>query len=306
MSIWKKLAFIPLLALCLVLLITTAVSCASAAEFSISPEKPSPGDTVTLTGKASPNEDIPVSISFSMDSDVSDGKYIYSLESFTLPKDLSSISMKAVGVNDLKIEVKLPVVGYTAVPEKYIKLNGNVASFGTSKLKEGTYGIRLSGSADDATKVKLVFDVKGSITADADGNFAYTYNTAGMPEGDYSIKAGGKSQPLHLGAVETGSSGSQSGGSQSSTSRPGKGSGTSVKLDVVNATVVAPGYGETDVPVDTGKKTNPDNYVEGVEMTQVNQTNSGGKVPHFGLDTLLIVIGSIGAILIGFRMNRIK
>lgn len=307
-----KSFFLSLAVMVLVSGMLSSVAVAEVSQISISPEDPSPGDVVTVTGKASPNEVISASVSFEKKQPVSGGIFTYFLSGVTIPEGSDSFGLVATGVDDLKIEVRLPVLGYVSVPGNLISTNGNIASFGTGKIKSGTYDIRLSGGSRE-DKVTLSFTARASITADADGNFVYTYNTGNMPEGDYSINIGGKPLQLDLGNTEDDSSTSlpSTGKSSKKSSVTSTRTGTDLKI------VDAEGVGEenTDNDPDTVESSTsvvsnndiedvPDNYVEGFELSP--EPSGMDRLPDLGLMGLLVGIVSIAAILIGYRKNRYR
>ncbi|WP_292461393.1 hypothetical protein [Methanolobus sp.] len=292
-----------LCAITMVFLAISSTAVAEVTEVSIFPENPSPGETVTVTGKASPDEVIPVSASFEKVQDVSAGNYAYSLIAVTIPEGSESFSLKASGVDDLNIEVRLPILGYTSIPGSMINVNGHVATFGTGKINSGTYDIKLSGNSPD-DKVTLSFNVKASITADADGNFAYTYTTDNIPEGDFNILIGGVPLQVHLGSTDI---------SSPSSSKTKTSSNTGTDLNIVDADTLDTdthdtGISEADtseVSYAPGEDTVSDNYVEGYELSPV-PSGIMDKLPDLGVMSVLVGIVSIGAILVGYRKNRYK
>ena len=287
-----------LCAMTMLFLAISPTALAEVTEVSISPENPSPGETVTVTGKASPNEVIPVSISFEKVQDVSSGTYAYSLIGVTIPEGSESFSLKATGVDGMKIEVRLPILGYVPVPGSMISINGHVATFGTGKINSGTYDIRLSGNSPN-DKVTLSFNAKASITADADGNFAYTYTTDNIPEGNFNINIGGTPLQLKLGSTEDNSP-------SSPTNK--KSSNTGTDLNIVDADTLDAGTSEEDTPEVSyapGEDTVSDNYVEGYELSPV-PSGIMDKLPDLGVMGVLVGIVSLGAVLIGYRKNRYK
>ncbi|AFV22865.1 hypothetical protein Mpsy_0656 [Methanolobus psychrophilus R15] len=287
-----------LCAMTMLFLVISSTALAEVTEVSISPQDPSPGETVTVTGKASPNEVIPVSISFEKAQDVSAGTYAYSLIAVTIPEGSESFSLKATGVDDLKIEVRLPVLGYIPVPTSMININGHVATFGTGKINSGTYDIRLSGNSPD-DKVTLSFNAKASITADADGNFAYTYTTDNIPQGNFNINIGGTPLQLKLGSTEN---------NPPSAPTTKKSSSTGTDLNIVDADTLDAGTSDVDtseVSHAPGEDTVSDNYVEGYELSPV-PSGIMDKLPDLGVMGVLVGIISLGAILVGYRKNKYK
>ena len=273
---------------------------AAVTEISISPENPSPGDTITVTGKASPNEVVTASVSFEQVQKVSGGTFSYSLSSLTIPKDSDSFGFTASGVDNLRIEAKVPLLGYVSVPGNFISFNGNTATFGTGKISSGTYDIRLSGSSGES-EVNLAFIARATITADEDGNFVYTYNTDNIPEGDYRVKLGGKSLQVNLGDTQEGSQPSSSSGSK-------KSSNTGTELKIVEANTSGNGFGDADSlePSESGSKNAvQDTYVEGFELSP-KPSGIMDSLPGSGVMGAIVGIMSLGVIYAGYRRNRYK
>lgn len=274
---------------------------AAVTEISISPENPSPGDTITVTGKASPNEVVTASVSFEQVQMVSGGTFSYSLSSLTIPEGSDSFGLTASGVDNLIIEAKVPLLGYVSVPGNFISFNGNTATFGTGKISSGTYDIRLSGSSGES-EVNLAFIARATITADEDGNFVYTYNTDNIPEGDYRVKLGGKSLQVNLGDTQEGSQPS------SSSSGSKKSSNTGTELKIVEANTSGNGFGDADSlePSESGSKNAvQDTYVEGFELSP-EPSGIMDRLPGSGILGAVVGIMSLGVIYAGYRRNRYK
>ena len=305
------------MAIALVMLTSTAI--AEVTDVSMSPENPSPGDTVTVTGKASPGEVMSASVSFEETQDVSDGSFSYSLSDVTIPEGSDSFGLRATGVDDLDVEVKVPILGYVSIPGNLITINGNVASFGTGKIKSGTYDIKLSGSSGE-DQVTLSFTAKASITADADGNFVYTYNTDNMPEGDYNINIGNVPLSLDLGGTEDGSSSDSTTTSSTSKRSSGGSSRTGTELKIVDAENVGAESTDNDldnVDEDTVDKSMPDdpgsaiedtvqeNYVEGFELSS-EDSGIMNKLPDLGVTGLVVGVLCLSVMVIGYRKNKYR
>ncbi len=309
----KKLVLICTITVVILSMSFTAL--AEVTDISISPENPSPGDTVTVTGKASPNEEISASVSFNNIQAVSDGTYKYQIGKVTIPDGSDAFSLRAEGVDDLDISIKLLGIPIS-VPANYIQINNNIATFGTGKIKSGTYDITLSGSAP-GEQVVFSFGAKASITADSEGNFEYVYSTDNMPEGDFNINIGGQNLQMSLGTTDTnaGSGDTVDSGDSSSSSSSGKKSSskTGTEFEIVPADTVgkndSDGVGEDteastidDVSESTGE---PDNYKEGYELT--NQSSGiKDKTPDLGIIGVILGVLSLGAIIIGYRKNKYK
>ncbi|WP_129582593.1 hypothetical protein [Methanolobus psychrotolerans] len=300
-----KTCLILLCATIIVILTMTSAALAEVTEMTISPENPSPGDTVTITGKASPNEEISASVSFAKIQAVSDGVYEYHIGKVTIPEGSDSFGLKAVGVNNLDVTVYILGVPIT-VPAS---VSNNIATFGTSKIKSGTYDLKLSGIAP-GDEVTLSFNAKATITADADGNFAYSYTTENMPEGDFSVKIGGQSRQLSLGTMDDNDDSSSSSPSGKSSS-----SHTGTELNIVPADTL--GDEESDGVGEDAEASTIDGASESLGSTAESNDISGyvlenqtsgikSKLPDLGVMGAVLGVFCLGAIFIGFRKNQYK
>ncbi len=313
------------------LLSMSSAALAEVSNYSISPANPSPGDTVTVKGYASPREEVSASVSFENELAVSDGIYEYYLQQVTIPEGSDSFSVQARGVDELGIEVKLPVIGFTSVPQDFIQMSGDVATFGTSKINSGTYDIVLSG-VSSADKVTLSFNAKASINADDEGYFEYSYTTDNMPEGNFNVNIGGVPSQLSLGNTgdksdddqgdDTGTKDDNIPVSASSSSKKSSSSHTGTDLRIVPAdTPEDSGDTEEDNEENTGSDTSkpeegpeplestPENiendYVEGYELED-ESSGIRGKITEPGSIAFVLGIICLGAIIIGYRKNRYK
>ncbi|MDG6244114.1 MAG: hypothetical protein QCH31_06940 [Methanolobus sp.] len=302
-------AKIPVISFCLlVLLFMSSPAFAEVTEITISPQDPSPGDTVTITGKASPNEEIKASVSFGNSLDVSGNTFEYNIGKVTIPVGSDSFSLRAEGVDNLDISVKLLGIPLP-VPSRYISINDNVATFGTGKIKSGTYDIKLSGSSS-ADQVLFSFGAKATIVADQQGNFEYTYDTNNIPDGTFNINIGGEVRQLSIGKTDAPSSPSAPSGTKSS-------SKTGTDLNIVPADTLddAGETGDVDEQENArsppnGNRDSPENtvdpaYVEGYEL----ESESAGireKLPDIGQMGLVLGVLCMLAIAAGYRKNRYK
>ncbi|WP_292470579.1 hypothetical protein [Methanolobus sp.] len=275
----------------------------------ISPENPQPGEAVTVIGQADAGEVVDISISFEKVQAVSNGEYEYNLGKVTIPAGSKSFSLQAEGVNSLDISVSIFGVPIP-VSDNLIAINGDVASFGTSKINSGTYAISLSGTSSGG-EITFSFGANGAITADDNSHFEYTYTTENMPEGDFNLNMGGQSRQLTLGYTDSSASSSSSAAKSSSSSH----TGTEFKMVPANT------LGVDDEETDVGEITESDvsdvsdvseslesitdsDYQEGYIMN--NQTSSNNDLPLLGTVGAIIGIFCIGVIFLGYRKNRFK
>lgn len=303
-----------------IFLTMSSAALAEVTDVSRSPENPSPGDTVTVTGKASPNEEISATVSFGDIQTVSGGAYEYHIGKVTIPDGSDSFSLRAEGVDNLDISIKLLGIPIS-VPDNYIQISNGVATFGTGKITSGTYDITLSGNAP-GDQVIFSFGAKATITADSEGNFEYSYATDNMPAGVFNLNIGGQNFQMSLGTTDTNDGSGDSVdtseddfSSSSSSSGKKSSSHTGTELEIVPAdTLGKEGSDGVDEDIETEASTiddssestgESDNYVEGYELA--NQSSGiKDKLPDIGTIGVVLVVFSLGAIIIGYRKNRYK
>uniref|UniRef100_A9A6Y2 Uncharacterized protein n=1 Tax=Methanococcus maripaludis (strain C6 / ATCC BAA-1332) TaxID=444158 RepID=A9A6Y2_METM6 len=165
----------------MILSILMAISSISAvSDVEISPEDPQVGDTIILTGKANPNEEISCSAWFELNPILSDpfyGSYLYGVE---IPEPPNNFKVTAENVKNLDLYIKIGL---------WLTISGSEDSNGNymvskSNVPEGTYDITLGGEIKDASEpVTLKVYASTKIQADEDGNFEYQYSTDAIEEG---------------------------------------------------------------------------------------------------------------------------
>jgi hypothetical protein len=310
-----------LLVLVTAVLLMTSTAMAEVTNLSYSPLNPSPGDEVTVSGTASPNEEISVSVSFEKIQSVSDGSYDYHIGKITIPPGSESFSLRAEGVDSL--DITLYVLGQK-LPSLPVTVNNGVATFGTSKITSGTYDIGVSGTSS-SSEVTLSFGGKGSITADSDGYFEYPYTTENMPEGNFALTVGGQTLSIPLGTTDGSSDDDDSSSSSSSSSSSTKKSSshTGTDLQTVDAATLGNDEEESSGVGDEVEKilhnadmeSTQDESSEGDSDTGEvdgyileNKSLSGiqSKIPELGVMGAVVGVLCLGAIFIGFRKNRYK
>lgn len=183
--------------LSILILAILIVSPASAAvsSWEISPEKPVLGDTLSIKGSASPEEEVEVQVTFEKAVQASGGEYEYILEDVEIPEGFKNrFTVQASEARNLNVRVKM-LIWIT----KSSEASGNTATVTQSSVPPGTYQIKMDGDAKGETStVNLKITAVQQIKADSDGDFSYSYNTKAVPPGDFEIRVGGitkKSNP---------------------------------------------------------------------------------------------------------------
>ena len=298
----------------------SSTALAEVTEITISPENPAPGDTVTVTGKASPNEEISVSIDFEKSQSVVNGEYEYHIGKITIPDGSESFSLRAEGVESL--DITLYAFGQ-ALPSLPVTVNNGVATFGTSKIIYDKPDIGLSGTSS-SDEVTLKFNGKGSINADSEGNFQYSYTTENMPEGDFTLNVGGQTQQVYLGTTDDDSSSSSSSSGSSSSKKSSSHTGTELKIvdadtlgddeeessgvgdDVEKILHNADSMASTQDSSETSESETGSDDVNGYILENKTSSNEESKLPELGLMGGVIGVLCLGAIFLGFRKNRYR
>ena len=149
-------------------------------DIEISPSNPVVGDTITLTGKASPNEAINCQAWFEVNPAISPPYYGYIMNSVEIPSPPNIFKVIGENVNYVSINVKM---GMWITKRASADSNG-VATVSKSNVPEGTYDMKIGGTIKDQSKpVKLKIMASTTINADENGNFKYAYKTNNIPEG---------------------------------------------------------------------------------------------------------------------------
>nr|WP_321498032.1 hypothetical protein [uncultured Methanolobus sp.] len=306
----------------------------TAMALSYSPNPPSPGDTVTITGIASSddisNGQLPVSVVFEKTESVSNGEYSFDLETIIIPENTESLSLKAEGVDSLHITVTkfgIPI----SVPDKYVTVTDNIASFGTGIIKAGPYKISLTGtSSGDA--VTLKFGGKGFIDdVSAGESFEYQYELPeDMPEEMFvsenvlKVTVGGETLSIPLGTTADDSSSSSSSSGSSSSKKSSSHTGTELKIvdadtlgddeeessgvgdDVEKILHNADSMASTQDSSETSESETGSDDVNGYILENKTSSNEESKLPELGLMGGVIGVLCLGAIFLGFRKNRYR
>ncbi len=183
--------------LILVLLFSTLAS-AAILELETIPKNPEPGDEITISGVASPNQEITITSSFKDTIQVSAGKYRYDLKDIEIPTKPNSFTVTAKNVKNLRVGVKILLIWIT----KSIPASGGVATISRGDVPPGNYDIKIFGDAvNGASTVDLHVTASMKTKADSKGNFKAKIGTKGLPPGIYTITAkapGGASKTISV------------------------------------------------------------------------------------------------------------
>lgn len=207
---------------------------AAVTELNVNPEVINhPGDVITVSGKASPNEEVWLSSSFELSLPISDGKYSREFVGIHFPEGEKEFSVRAENVKTLQVSVPDAIAGMTAtficdgetikvtaskgflsitIREEPLKRENDVIAFSFSlpiaslggRDIAGEKDVKIEGdAADGATSVDLKVATSIKVSADSNGDFLLDINTEGVPEGVFLISAGEKEKTVYIGVTPT-------------------------------------------------------------------------------------------------------
>lgn len=168
---------------------------AAAVNWQYTPSDPHVGDTLKITGTASPGADVRAEVTFTKNIQVSKGRYQLSLSNLQVPDGKDNLfTVRADGVKNLHVGVT-----------KLITFNLNKdAANGVATISQGhvpawSYNILIDGDAlKGKSSVQLKITAAQTLTADSKGKFTFSYDTSSMPAGEFSINIGNKAKTIDL------------------------------------------------------------------------------------------------------------
>jgi hypothetical protein len=160
----------------------------------VNPENPNSGDTLIISGLASPEEEIEVSVSFEKTVPVYLREYTYEFENVETLNFNNLFTVRAEGVEDLKAKMKMVFAKTESAPA-----DNGVATVSFSGISPGEYKVRVDGTAGDgASGVNLKVTIVQRLKAGKDGRFTYRYRTESVPSGKLEIKLGNSEREIIL------------------------------------------------------------------------------------------------------------
>jgi len=164
--------------------------------FDLSPANPSPGEKITLTGTASPSEEVSLRSSFTMNLPVAAGQYEYET-SVEIPQKPNRFEVTARNVQDFNAGVKLGIWITKSFPA-----SSGTASISQSDVPPGRYKLKMFGEAlPGSTTVPVEVVAETQITTDSSGRYTLNIDTSGIPAGDYRIEGAGDAKTIRLGGA---------------------------------------------------------------------------------------------------------
>ncbi len=174
--------------------ILTMIFISAGFAFELSPANPTPGQEVTLTGKAKPGEELSFQSSFTMNLPVTGGEYAYET-TVQVPRKPNRFTVSASNVQDFNAGVKLGIW-----ITKSFQASGGTARISQADVPPGRYTLKMFGKAlPGSTVVSANVEAQTQVKADSTGKYELVIDTAGIPAGDYRIQGAGDSKTIRLG-----------------------------------------------------------------------------------------------------------
>ena len=172
------------------------------------------GETLSISGKASANEEVWIGSSFELSLPVSDGKYSREFNGIHFPAGEKVFSVTAENVKNIRISIccvwgqtiEFPLEGPLNATDgtATISISFPVTWEGTTIDIYGKKDVKVYGdAADDAISVNLKVATSKKVIADPNGDFALDINTEGVPLGEFLITAGGIEKIVRVVSAET-------------------------------------------------------------------------------------------------------
>lgn len=169
-------------------------------DFSFSPDNTvNVGDPITVVGNVTNvPEVIYPTITFSKNVMPAGGKYDFDIYDIMLPEDNHRISVTAENVKDLTVGAYIWFLFGKSWTQQAI--NGKVTMVkGPVPLTDFLWDISISGKAqNNVDPVHLTIKASSEKTVDSTRQFTYTFNTRGLPTGEYEVMIGGIVKKLTL------------------------------------------------------------------------------------------------------------
>ena len=187
-------------------IVSVANAGASVTELNVNPSVVVQGETLSISGKATPNEEVSLKSSFVISLPVSEGTYSREFKGIHFPAGKKTFSVRAENIKDIRVSL-LGLIPF--IPVKYPLGGPQKATDGIATLSislpfsgidvDGKKDVKVYGAALwDASSVILTTDMAIKITADKNGDLKLDLDTEGVPLGEFSIGAGGKGRTVQI------------------------------------------------------------------------------------------------------------
>ncbi|NAT11390.1 hypothetical protein C4E22_07640, partial [ANME-1 cluster archaeon AG-394-G06] len=202
------------LALALTFTVFIAIGSAEITELNVNPKVVIPGDNVSLSGRAAPNETVWIKSSFDISLPVSDGKYSAEFEDIFFPPGEKKFSVTAENIEDIRVslgplfflsEVEYPFDGPRKATNDIatIAISVPFTMKGVTVSLSGEKDVNVYGNAAEAAEfVNLSVDMSIKVIADTNGEFKLDVNTGGVPLGKFMITAGELEKTIEVGSTK--------------------------------------------------------------------------------------------------------
>ncbi len=193
----------PFFALLLLLAFMVPSASAAVTSLEVTPESPVQGDVLSIKMVASPNESVPVTITFTKVLTVSGGRYELSMSGVNVPQTPNNFIVRAEGVQNLNVAVQI----WFWITKSAVA-SGGVATVSQGGVPPGNYEIRISGDAQaGVSSVTLKITASTTVTTDAEGKYTFNYGTSAIPAGSFVANVGGLTRSGTLSAPGGGGGG---------------------------------------------------------------------------------------------------
>ena len=202
-----------LLLLCVFSGITfVTTSSASVTYLDVCPQVVEPGDVISISGKASPYEEIWLNYTFEISSPVSDENYSREFIGMHFIQGEKVFSVTAENVKNVRVSlypvfwqtIEFPLEGPENATDGVatVSLSFPMMMHGAKIDISGKKNVSVYGNAaDGATSVNIKISQSIKVTADSNGDFSLDINTEGVPEGELLISAGEIEKTVYIGSM---------------------------------------------------------------------------------------------------------
>jgi len=190
------------LSILLLAVLALALACTEATAFEASVK----GASVTITGKAEPDESMRFAASSHMQLPVEAGQYQYETR-ISVPQKPNRFTVKVQNVQDLNAGVKMGIW-----LTKRFEASGGMATLSKADIPPGSYSLKIFGQAlAGRSTVPVDMRVETEVEADSNGDYSLTIDTTGIPSGEYSIQGAGQTKTINVSQAATSTASSQGG-----------------------------------------------------------------------------------------------
>jgi len=204
-----------IMAMFLLILVTITITSAEVTELNVNPQVVDPGDTISISGKASPpNEEVWLKSSFAISLSVSDGKYSREFIGIEFPEGEKEFSVTGENVKNIRVSlspvflqtIEYPLEGPLNATDGIAQLSVSFPAeiYGVEMDIHGKKDVKVYGdAADGATSVNLTTGMSIKVTTDSNGDFTLDINTEGVPLGEFLITGGEIKKTIRIGSAES-------------------------------------------------------------------------------------------------------